>query len=133
MGDRGNRPGDPLGRRRRLGALAVRVPPETGSVGALLVYGSFLGGVETGVQNDASEFAIFVVVALLAFAAFWGLRAWAAEVGTGWGVIGILAVLFLCGIFLWWAGHPVAGPILALIAVVLILAAGARGKQRRDG
>jgi hypothetical protein len=133
LGDRGNRPGDPPRRRRRVGALAVRVPPWAAGVGAPVVYGSFLGGVESGLQSDASTFAIFVVVALLAFAAFWGLRAWAAEVGTGWGVIGILAVLFLAGIFLWWAGHPVAGPALALIAVVLILAAGARGKQRRDG
>lgn len=107
--------------------------PWTPGNGTPVVPASFFQGVENGVVADGNQFAIIVAVALLAFVLFFALRAWAAEVGTGWGIIGVLAVMFLVGLALWYYGHTTLGPVLVLISVVLILAAGARGKQRRDG
>lgn len=94
---------------------------------------SFFQGVENGVLADGNTFLVIVAVALVAFVLFYGLRAWAAEVGTGWGIIGVLTVIFLVGLAFWYYGHTTLGPVLVFISVVLIVAAGARGKQRRDG
>ena len=101
--------------------------------GRAVVALGLLGGVESGVLADGSEFLVIVAVALLAFVLFYALRAWAANLGEGWGLMGVLVVVFLVGLALWYYGHTTLGPILVLISIVLIIAGGARGKQRRDG
>lgn len=107
--------------------------PFSAGARAPVAYAAFLGGVENGLANYGSQFAVLIAVSLIAIVAFFALRAWAAEVGTGWGIIGVLAVMFLSGLGLWYYGHTTLGPLLVVISFVLILAAGARGKQRRDG
>lgn len=84
-----------------------------------------------GLLQALSPYALYVVIILAVLVLFGAIRAWVVAVGDAWGVVGVLGILFLLGLFLIATGWVIYGWALAGISLFFLVLSGFSSRRER--
>lgn len=65
-----------------------------------------------------ATYALPIIVIILVLAVFGALKGWVVSYGEFWGIIGILALFVLLGVYALWAGDAFVGELLLAVGVL---------------
>jgi hypothetical protein len=85
-----------------------------------------------GILSALSPYAIYIVIILAVLVLFGAIRASVVEVGESWGIVGVLGILFLLGLFLIATGWGIYGYALAGLSVFFLVLSGLSSRRRRE-